>query len=288
LTVLGIETATRIGSVGIVSIDGEGCDPARADVRRLEVLAEVSCDTGLQHGEVLLPLVDRCLSAGGVGLDGVDVVAVSLGPGSFTGLRVGLATAKGLVLGTRAALVGVPTLAALAAGLVGGRWAPEGFSRGAAEPRRLVCTCLDARRGEVYGALFSVDTHAGSPADVGVAERLLEDVAGTPEALADAVSGRVAAIRSELDDAGLAPEPLWLVGDGAERYAERLVRGLGGATCVVPFAAFHGRGAVVAALGAAEMARRGVDEPGSLAPRYARVSDAERALARHRSPEPSA
>ena len=72
-------------------------------------------DTGLGHGTELLMLIDECLAAAGAALEDVGCIAVSIGPGSFTGLRVALATVEGLALGGGATLVGVPTLAALAA-----------------------------------------------------------------------------------------------------------------------------------------------------------------------------
>jgi tRNA threonylcarbamoyladenosine biosynthesis protein TsaB len=102
LLVLGIDTATRRGSVAVVSFDGgDGARGADATQHRLDVLAERFSDGSLQHGETLLGWIDDSLSAAGVALDDLDALAVSIGPGSFTGLRVGLATAKGLVLGTR-------------------------------------------------------------------------------------------------------------------------------------------------------------------------------------------
>ena len=87
LRVVGIDTATRAGSVGIVEASDAG-PPKR--------LAEVAHEEELRHAETLLPAIDQCLERAGCALGDVHGFAVSIGPGSFTGLRVGLATAKGL------------------------------------------------------------------------------------------------------------------------------------------------------------------------------------------------
>jgi len=265
LLILGIDTSTRQGSVGIVRIDAASA-PGSATRGDFEILAERTSDAGLQHAEALMPLIDDCLAAGAIDLDALDAVAVSIGPGSFTGLRVGLATAKGLVLGTRTAIVGVPTLAALAATLVG---RATGEQTGGV--RRLVCPCLDARRGEVYGALFALDSGATSPADSSALERILEDSVAPPEALAASIA---AALERTPETA-----PLVLIGDGAERHAERLRAGLGAVASVVARSEARSTGGCVAALGARAWRERGSDDVVSLAPLYARASDAERVRA---------
>src|SRR5881296_3774970 len=102
MRVLAIETATPAQSVALLDED--------------RLLAEASYDAKGSRGGLLLPTVDHVFRKAGVAAKDLDAVAVSIGPGSFTGLRVGLATAKGLALGTGAAVVGVSTLEALAAG----------------------------------------------------------------------------------------------------------------------------------------------------------------------------
>jgi hypothetical protein len=144
---LGIDTATRVGSVGLVRAAIEDGDVVASEPGRIadgcETLAEVSRDTGLGHGIELLPLIDECLACANVSLEDVACIAVSIGPGSFTGLRVALATAKGLALGGTATLVGVPTLEAYAASVLPG-W---GADEDALAAGTLVAACLDARKG---------------------------------------------------------------------------------------------------------------------------------------------
>jgi tRNA threonylcarbamoyladenosine biosynthesis protein TsaB len=205
MRLLAIETATPAQSVALVE-----------DAR---LLAELSYEAKGNRGGVLLPTVDQVLKTAGVAAGDLDVVAVSVGPGSFTGLRVGLATAKGLALGAGARLVGVSTLEALA----------EGYASADAT----ICALLDAYRGEVYMAVFRRKGHA--------LERLSPDAVLAPGAVASAL----AAVEG----------PVHLIGNGAARYREPLEAVLGGRVCVsdeglraVPLAA------VVARLGIRQFA----------------------------------
>ena len=131
MLVLGIETATWVGGVGLIEDQ--------------QVIAEYTWHTGRTHSEMLVPLVRRMMEDARRELADLDGVAVSIGPGSFTGLRIGLSTAKGLCFSLGCPLVAVPTLDALASRML--------FS---AYP---VCCMLDARKKEVYAAIY--DTSEG-------------------------------------------------------------------------------------------------------------------------------
>lgn len=270
---LGIDTATRVGSVGLVRSSVEiGSRPAGSpyDVAATcEPLAEVVRDTGLAHGAALLELVDECLAGAGVDLAQVGAVAVSSGPGSFTGLRVALATAKGLALGGDVALAGVPTLEALAATVLPG-WSEAG-SPAAIVPGTLVASCLDARKGEVYGAIFAVRREAGAATSL---ERLTPDRAARPAAFRDLLE-RMRATR------GGTGQPVIVLGDGAERYRGEIIDALAGRALALPFARWRPRGAVVARLGAGLLGVAGPDDRAALVPEYARASEAE--IARERA-----
>ncbi len=124
--ILGIETSTKTGSVAIVSEEG--------------VIAQYSLNIEVTHSERLMATVDRVLKDTGFTIADMDGYAVAIGPGSFTGLRIGLAAVKGLALVTGKPVAAVPTLKALAWNLP--------F---AAYP---VCTMLDARKNEVYAATY--------------------------------------------------------------------------------------------------------------------------------------
>ena len=170
MLILAIETATPAGSVAL--LEGQ------------RLVASRYFDVGYQHSRRLCGEIEAVLKVADKEVGDLDGVAVSIGPGSFTGLRIGLSAAKGVCFAASLPLVTVPTLEALAAAI------PY-----AARP---VCPVLGARRGEVYTALF--ETTSGMPVLLEEAEVL------TPEALA--------AKRGE-------DQILW-VGDGVELCAEYL------------------------------------------------------------------
>ena len=145
-----------------------------------EVLATFSAGDAMTGSELLLPMAEAALRSAGITTSDVDLFAVTAGPGSFTGVRIGVALVKGLAFGRGAVCCGVSTLEALAENVV--------------PLAGLVCPVMDARRGEVYAALFrSAD---------GKVVRLLPDGA-LPAAELAAVVAR--------DYPG---EPVMLVGDG--------------------------------------------------------------------------
>src|SRR4051812_2977434 len=118
---LALDTSTYVGSVSVT--------------RGGELLAEWSAFVRASHGETLLPHVEQALTLAGVHLREVELLAVGIGPGSFTGVRIGVATAKGLALSLQKPLVGVTSLRTLAAGM------PAGGG--------LLVPLLDAHKGEV-------------------------------------------------------------------------------------------------------------------------------------------
>ena len=125
-TVLAVETATHAGSVALV--------------RGGRLLGESTIVRGAFYAETLLKTIDALLKECGVSLSGVDRFAVSTGPGAFTGLRIGMATVRGLALGAGRPVTGVPTLEAFALRLPFGP-----------DPVR---PAVNARRNEVYTALY--------------------------------------------------------------------------------------------------------------------------------------
>jgi tRNA threonylcarbamoyladenosine biosynthesis protein TsaB len=126
--ILALDTSTLTGSVALID-DGV-------------VLAESVARVRATHSEQLLPLVDEVLARAGLTLSAIDRLAVGIGPGSFTGVRIAVATAKGLHLASGVALYGVSSLDAL----VASAWGVRGP----------VLSALDARRGELYAALYVV------------------------------------------------------------------------------------------------------------------------------------
>lgn len=129
----------------LLSIDTAGtrCAVALCDMETGEVLALAEPDIGRGHAEVLIGLVDQCLATAGVVYADIGKIAVVVGPGSFTGLRVGVAAAKGLALALGVPALGISSLEALAEPHIGAG--------------RPVLAVIDAKRNEVYAALFAAD-----------------------------------------------------------------------------------------------------------------------------------
>jgi tRNA threonylcarbamoyladenosine biosynthesis protein TsaB len=124
--ILAIDTSTPVGSIAL----------AEGPLLKAQHILNV----GTTHNQRLLPGIDRLLGDTGWTLNDLDALAVSLGPGSFTGLRIGMSTIKGLAWATGKPLAGVPTLDALAANVPAGPYH--------------ICPVLDARKGEIYTAIY--------------------------------------------------------------------------------------------------------------------------------------
>jgi tRNA threonylcarbamoyladenosine biosynthesis protein TsaB len=248
--VLGIDTATPSSGVAVVRCEAE----AAASSDEIVVLADATGDPDQRHAETLLGTVDECLARAGCALEEIDGIAVTVGPGSFTGLRVGLATAKGLALATGAWLIGAPTLRAFA-------YAFLRAHREDAHAGELLCVCLDARRGEVYAALFAVDDGGGNL----TLERRLDTAVLRPADLAAQLAGlgpRTATLR--------------VVGDGALRYGGEILPTLrqGGDVEVIPSDPLP-RGAAAAEIAIERFRREGAPAD-EIVPAYLRASEAER------------
>lgn len=236
MIVLGIESATEL--VGVAVADGDG------------PRAVVWASGRRRHAEALAPAVAHVLEQAEVELADLGAVAVDLGPGLFTGLRVGVATAKGLGQGLGVGVVGVTSLAVLA--------------RGAADAGVLgeVVAVVDARRGEVFCARYTLGP-AGDGAPASVREVASPRVLA-PEALAAELVGATPAGR---------PEGVLALGDGARRYAD-LLAGVPGLRVAAPSVAGPDP-AVVAAMAVEHLGAGGTAAvPGDVRPVYLREADA--------------
>jgi tRNA threonylcarbamoyladenosine biosynthesis protein TsaB len=152
--------------VNVLAIDTSGTAMAMAVATRDGRLFTAIDRAGLRHAESLAPAIAAILDRAGLRASALDLVGCSIGPGSFTGVRIGLSTAKGLAFGAGCPLVGVPTLDALA-------------FRFAAFPA-LVAPVIDARKGRVYAATFRGGTRTSEYLDLAPEElaRLLLREAG--------------------------------------------------------------------------------------------------------------
>jgi tRNA threonylcarbamoyladenosine biosynthesis protein TsaB len=231
MVVLGVDSATADAVVGVTA-DGE-------------VVREAQIEPGPngrpRHSQVLLPEIERSVEAAG-GWRSIERIAVGIGPGSFTGLRIGIATARALAQARDLPIVPVGSLVALGRGILAGR----------DDDGTPALPMIDARRGEAFAALLGADG----------AERWSPFVA-SPDELADRVR--------DLDGGCLA------AGDGALGFAAELEAA--GATVAPPDDPVH-RLAAINVCAAGEAAS--VASPGQIQPLYLRPPDAKRWLERDR------
>ena len=129
--------------IKILAIDSSGLVASAAVVCGDELIAEYTINYQKTHSQTLLPMLDEIKKMVELDLESIDAIAVAAGPGSFTGLRIGSATAKGLGLALNKPLIGVPTVDGLAYNLYG--------------TEKLICPIMDARRSQVYTGIYTFE-----------------------------------------------------------------------------------------------------------------------------------
>lgn len=237
--ILALETSTATGGAALVE--------------NSRLVASVHFTSPALHAQRLLPSVEWLLERAGRSVREITAVAVAIGPGSFTGLRIGLSAAKGLAWANGVPLVAVSTLEALAL-----RAATGGLS-----PQLPVCALLDARQGEVYAGLFTVQSTPPLPGEafpLPTLRRLREDYAGSLQSfLSESIT-----------------QPTIFAGDGALKYAASLHDHLGEHFVPAPVIRNLPSAEEVAWLGARRLARGEQDDPALLTPDYLRKSYTQR------------
>lgn len=226
MKILAFESSAKAAGVAILA-DGA-------------LLAEYFQNSGQTHSRTLMRMAENILANCDLTPQDIDACAVANGPGSFTGVRIGAAAAKGFCWGREIPCYGVSTLAAMA--------------RGAAGMDGIFCACMDARREQVYNAVFQVKD--------GVFSRLCEDRAISIEELGE--------------DLKKIETPIFLVGDGAKLCYTTLLESLPQIRLLPEH--LRQQRACGVALEAWEMAQRGeAADASALTPNYLRLSQAERA-----------
>nr|MBQ8244217.1 tRNA (adenosine(37)-N6)-threonylcarbamoyltransferase complex dimerization subunit type 1 TsaB [Oscillospiraceae bacterium] len=225
MLILAFETTAKAGSVALL------------DETRL--LGESYQNTGLTHSQTLMVMAEDLLKQCGKKVSDITAVAVAQGPGSFTGVRIGVAAAKGMSWGGELPCYGVSTLEAMAETL--------GVYQG------YVCPCMDARRSQVYNALFYVNR--------GDIQRIRPD--------------RAIALAELGEELKTLEEPVFLVGDGAKLCYNTLADALPGLV-LPPEHRQHQRASGVALAAAKKIAAGESGDANALAPNYLRLSQAER------------
>ncbi len=234
--ILSVDTATTASSVSITA----------GDVYSGECIASLILNSKITHSRRLLTCIEWLLSESDISIHDIDGVAVGLGPGSFTGLRIAMATVKGIALAAEKPLLGISTLDALALNC-------SGSSR--------VCAVIDARKKEVYTAYFQRDSS-------GVVRRKGEIRAIAPEQLA-----------AEIE------EPVLLVGDGVFTYGELFQKRVEGLLTIAPLPLHYPMASAIGFLCAEKLAAGDLLDLETAAPLYVRASDAELSLVTKKDPK---
>lgn len=224
MRILAVDTSTEVGAVGFLDTDSGAA-------------GETNLAVSQTHSQRLLSSIDHLLNMLACGLSEIDVLGVSIGPGSFTGLRIGISIMQGLAMAQDRMLTPFSSLEALANNYAG---SPH-----------LVCPMIDARMGEVFTALFSFD---GDKLLLEAHER-----AAPPDEIVRLASER---------------ETIFL-GDGANLYAQTIANGMRAKYIIAPSHLSQPRGICAARIVAQTARERGGVDPSKIRPKYLRKSNAE-------------
>lgn len=226
MKILGLDSSGIVASVAVVEDD--------------VLIAEYTVNYKKTHSQTLLPMLDEIVKMTELDLNSVDAIAVAAGPGSFTGLRIGSATAKGLGLALKKPLVAIPTV--------------EGLAYNIYDTQGIICPIMDARRKQVYTGIYRFEDHR---------LRVLEDQMAVP----------MEELISKLNKLG---QPVTFLGDGVSVFREMIRQELAVPFAFAPAHINKQRAAAIAALGL-EYYREGKTQTAmEHVPDYLRVSQAER------------
>ncbi len=227
--------------MNILAMDTSGPVAGVAVLREGIVVYEGASVNRMTHSVNLLPMVEEALTRSGMEIEAIDLYAAVTGPGSFTGVRIGVSTVKGMAHGAGKPCMGIDALEALAAGV--------------APTDAVICPIQDARAGQVYGAVFE----AGMP----------------PKRRMDNRAEELGQFVSQVLEICGAEQMLCFVGDGVAKYRNMLEVKLGKRACFLPAHLCYLRPASVAVL--AEVYAQDAVDYLALQPQYLRAPQAERA-----------
>jgi tRNA threonylcarbamoyladenosine biosynthesis protein TsaB len=218
---LAFDTSSRTAAVAVLRDD--------------TILYESIANTGLNHSEVLMPEIDYALKKVSIKISDINLFACTLGPGSFTGLRIGVSTLKGLMLATGTPAAGVSSLAAVVLNL--------------GTTSKLICSMIDAGRGQVYVAYFKYN-------DENILQQISEEKAVNPQE-----------IINNTDKNTL------FVGDGAIKYAD-IIKNIKSEVSIASDLQNYIRASAVGILGRKKFAEKDLLDASTLVPIYLRSADA--------------
>lgn len=224
----------------LLVLDSSGLVASVSLMENDRLIAEYTTGHKLTHSQTLLPMLDEIVERTSFELETIDAIAIAMGPGSFTGLRIGAATAKGLGLALDKPIVPVPTVDGLAYQM---------FAFG-----NIICPMMDARRKQVYTGFYRFKG---------------EEFYVIKEQCAQSVEDTL----KQLKDFG---EPVVFLGDGVPVYEEEIKEQLGENALIAPVHASRQRAAAVGALAKIYYQKGMIQSADEFAPEYLRKSQAER------------
>ena len=224
----------------LLGIESSGQTASSAIIENDTVLAEMSVKTKLTHSEILLPMIDEIIKKSGIDITEIDALAIASGPGSFTGLKIGAATVKGLGLALDKPVVPVETLEGLAYNI----WNAE----------TMVVPLMDARRGEVYWAGY-------------------EFKCGKMNVICEPAAEKIEELISKINESG---KEVTFLGDGASAFHEMLEKEVTVSKYFAPASMNLQRAASVASRGLELIKENKAVSADEFVPVYLRKSQAER------------
>lgn len=224
----------------ILGIDSSGLVASAAIADEKNIIAEFTVNNKQTHSQTLLPMIEKVVDISGIELEQIDAIAIAAGPGSFTGLRIGSATAKGIGLALKKPVVSVPTL--------------EGLAYRVSVFDGIICPIMDARRNQVYTGIYKMDK-------------------GNLVCLSEQKAVDIHEIMEELEKYD---EKVIFLGDGVEVQRETIEKEFKKEYCFAPIHLSKQSAAAVAVLGDIYFNQGKAEDAAEHKPIYLRKSQAER------------
>lgn len=224
----------------ILGIDSSGLVASAAIADEKNIIAEFTVNNKQTHSQTLLPMIEKVVDMSGIELEQIDAIAIAAGPGSFTGLRIGSATAKGIGLALKKPVVSVPTL--------------EGLAYRVSVFDGIICPIMDARRNQVYTGIYKMDK-------------------GNFVCLSEQKAVDIHEIMEELEKYD---EKVIFLGDGVEVQRETIEKEFKKEYCFAPIHLSKQSAAAVAVLGDIYFNQGKAEDAAEHKPIYLRKSQAER------------
>lgn len=224
----------------ILGIDSSGLVASAAIADEKNIIAEFTVNNKQTHSQTLLPMIEKVVDMSGIELEQIDAIAIAAGPGSFTGLRIGSATAKGIGLALKKPVVSVPTL--------------EGLAYRVSVFEGIICPIMDARRNQVYTGIYKMDK-------------------GNLVCLSEQKAVDIHEIMEELEKYD---EKVIFLGDGVEVQRETIEKEFKKEYCFAPIHLSKQSAAAVAVLGDIYFNQGKAEDAAEHKPIYLRKSQAER------------